>query len=134
MRLALLFNLLGTGLLYLSFQATSSTVKIVSTADGKSAMCMGHFAVFVASARGTEIGTGCPDWENGKSIALVTVERPALIYLGFGVLTLGFLLQFLSVPSSRTLAQMRADVKAEEKRQKLAKHLSDLKSNDRPKI
>jgi hypothetical protein len=107
---ALLLNLLGAALLYLSFQATSSTVKIISLPDGTSAMCMGDTALFVGKADRFIIGTGCPDAKNSKPIALVTVEKPALIYLGFALLTFGFLIQLLAVPSPKSLAQMRAEL------------------------
>jgi len=58
-----------------------------------------------------------------------SVEKPALIYVGFALLTLGFLIQLLSVPSPKSLAQMRADVKAAEKQQKLARKLAAVKTN-----
>jgi len=45
------------------------------------------------------------------------------------LLTLGFLIQLLSVPSPKSLAQMRADVKAAEKQQKLARKLAAVKTN-----
>lgn len=133
MRSALFLNLLGTGLLYLSFQATSSTVKIITQPNGTTAMCVGSTALFEGRAGAFVIGTGCPDWTNARPIAIVTVEKPALIYLGFALLTLGFLIQLLSVPSPKTLAQMRADVKAAEREQKLAKRLAALKDDSPPK-
>jgi hypothetical protein len=135
MRAALFLNLLGTGLLYLSFQATSSTVKIITTPEGITAMCLGGVALFEGTgpSHGFIIGTMCPDSPDARPIAIVTVEKPALIYIGFGLLTLGFLTQLMSVPSPKTLAQMRADVKAAEKAQKLAKKLANLKSDNPPK-
>jgi hypothetical protein len=133
MRIALFLNLLGTVLLYLSFQATSSTVKIVRTTDGRTALCMGEIGVFANKGNVVEFGLGCPDPTNARPIAIVTVEKPALIYIGFALLTLGFLTQLLSVPSPKTLAQMRADVKAAEKTQKLAKRLASIKPEHPPK-
>lgn len=47
MRFALLLNLLGTVLLFLSFQATSSNLKIVRTADGRTALCIDQQALLV---------------------------------------------------------------------------------------
>lgn len=81
-------------------------------------MCIGSTAIFEGKADSFIIGIGCPDW-NSKPIALVTVEKPALIYLGFGFLTFGFLMQLLSVPSPKSLAQMRAEIKAARKLEKL---------------
>jgi hypothetical protein len=133
MRIALFLILAGTALLYLSFQATSSTVKIITQPNGTTAMCMGSTALFEGRAGSFIMGTGCPDWKDAKPIALVTVEKPVLVYLGFALLTFGFLIQLLSVPSPKSLAQMRADVKAAEKEQKLAKRLAALKSNPPPK-
>jgi hypothetical protein len=127
MRFSLLFNLTGTVLLYLSFQATSSTVKIVSAPNGASALCMGSMALFEGKGGSFVIGTGCPDWPNAKPIALVTVEKPLLIYVGFGLLTFGFLMQLLSKPSEKSLAQMRAELKAARKLEKHKNHPTQSK-------
>jgi hypothetical protein len=79
------------------------------------------------------IGAGtCTPSKDSKPIALVTVERPILIYLGFTILLSGFLIQLLSIPSPKSLAQMRAEIKAIEREQKLAKKLASLKTNHPP--
>ena len=96
-------------------------------------MCIGETGLFAGKGSSFLIGLQCPDWKDAKPIALVTIEKPALIYLGFGLLTLGFLIQLLSVPSPKSLAQMRAEVKAAEKEQKLAKKLAAIKNNSPPK-
>lgn len=134
MRLALIFNLLGTALLYLSFQATSSTVKIMTDSRGFTAICMNQTAVIVTGLNGSALFGGgfCKPGPESKPIALVTIERPLLIYTGFAILLAGFLIQLLAIPSPKSLAQMRAEVKAEEKRQKLAKRLAASQSNDHP--
>lgn len=119
MRIALFSNLLGTVLLFISFQATASKVKIISTPDGKTAMCLDQTGIFVGMGHEFTIGTGCPDWENARPIAVVIVERPTLITFGFALLSLGFLLQVLSIPSPRTIAQIRAELKAAKLEQKL---------------
>jgi hypothetical protein len=80
---------------------------------------MGSTALFEGKANSFVIGTGCPDWQNAKPIALVTVERPTLIYVGFALLVFGFLLQLLAVPSPKSLAEMRAELKAAQKLEKL---------------
>lgn len=134
MRLALILNLAGTALLYLSFQATSSTVKIITDPQGDTAICMNGNTV-IESSPGGAVGIGapgCPQLPNAKPIALVTVEKPFFIYLGFAILLLGFLLQLLSIPSPKTLGQMRAEVKQAEKQEKLARKLEQLKSHHDP--
>ncbi len=121
MRFALLLNLLGSALLFLSFQATSSKVKIVTTSDGRTAMCMDHTALFVAQGSGFIIGTGCPEMENSRPVAVVTIERPFLVTLGFTLITLGFLLQYLAVPTPKTTAQIRRELKEAQKAENQAK-------------
>ena len=74
------------------------------------------------------VGTGCPDWQDAKPIALVTVEKPSLIYFGFAILTFGFLLQLLSVASRKSIADMRHDLKEAIQREKLQKKI-DQHSN-----
>lgn len=95
-------------------------------------MCVGDTALFAGKGHTFMIGTACPDWPDARPIAIVTVEKPSLIYIGFALLTLGFLMQLLSVPSPKTLAQMRADIKAAEQQAKLAKKLASLRSNHPP--
>lgn len=122
-RFALVLNLAGTALLYLSFQATSSTVKIVSQTDGTSALCLGGTALFEGKGGDFTIGTGCPDWPNAKPIALVTVEKPSLIYVGFTILMSGFLLQLIGIASPKSIRQMRAELKEALQQEKLRKKI-----------
>ena len=118
---ALILNLAGTALLFYSFQATSSnfrivTVKSQSVLGGaeKSALCVYGASMITMSANGPwSIGGGaCPDWEHARAAAVVNIEHPMFEGLGFIALLAGFLLQYLSVPQPRTIAQIRAELKA----------------------
>lgn len=123
MRFALLLNLVGTVMLFLSFQATSSKIKIISTPDGNTALCVSGWAIFVANEKYATFSSPCPEWQNARSVAVVNIEKPILVTVGFSILTMGFLLQFLSIPSPKTVAQMRKDLKDVERAEKLRKRI-----------
>jgi hypothetical protein len=116
-RFALLCNLTGAVLLFLSFQATSSSVKILSSnrsGDLSIAVCINGRAIMGSFPDGRWfMGAGaCSDNPAlARSVAVVSVERPAFVTIGFILTTIGFLLQYLAVPSPKTIAQMRADIK-----------------------
>lgn len=113
-RFALLCNLFGTVLLFLSFQATSSNFKLITTSDERSALCVNGRGIVISDANGGfTIGASiCPEWEHARAVAVVNIERPIFVTIGFAFATFGFLLQFLSIPSPKTIAQIRADLKA----------------------
>ena len=114
MRVALFLNLFGSVMLFLSFQATSSNIKIVHTKDGRTALCVEGRGLIVSDPfqNGVAIGTSCPDWKQARPAAVVNVEKPFLVTIGFILLTLGFFLQFMSIPSVRTISQIRKELKA----------------------
>ena len=121
MRFALLCNLLGTVLLFLSFQATSSNLVLKRAPDGSTAVCIGRLGLFVVRPGETGMGIAgaCPAWPNARPTAVVNIEKPYMVTLGFILTSLGFLLQVLAIPSPKTIAQMRADLKAAKMQQRL---------------
>jgi hypothetical protein len=99
MRFALFCNLLGAAFLFLSFQATSSNVRIM-TQPGKdtTAFCAYETTIIMHGSQFV-IGGLCPTWPNVKPIALVSIEYPKLVTAGFVLTLLGFMLQWFSFPS-----------------------------------
>jgi uncharacterized membrane protein len=53
----------------------------------------------------------CPE-QVSKSLGLVVFERPWLVTLGFTLITLGFIIQFLAIADPKTVDQLRAELKA----------------------
>jgi hypothetical protein len=79
------------------------------------ALCVNNYTIIETdSLRGIVMGTGgCQDWEHAKPAAVVNIEHPFFEGLGFTMLLAGFLLQCLSVPQPKTIAQMRAELKTD---------------------
>jgi len=71
--------------------------------------------------QGFGLAGGCPKWPNSRPTAVVNVEKPYLITIGFLAIVAGFLLQFLSVPSAKTISQIRAELKAAKLEEKLSR-------------
>jgi len=130
-RFALLLNLLGTILLTLSFQATSSNIRIISGPDGKSLICIGEAAISDIG-HGLGIGIPCPNSPTARPIAIVTVEKPTLLYLGFFIFAIGFLIQLIGTASPKSIEQMRAELKEALQQEKLRRRMERL-SNQSPK-
>ena len=107
-RIALICNLAGTMLLFLSFQATSSNFKLITTSDGRSALCVNNYALLEVGPKNTFVigQANCPEWEHARPAAVVNIERPIFVTIGFALTSLGFFLQFLSIPSPKTIAQI----------------------------
>jgi hypothetical protein len=118
---ALFLNLVGTALLFYSFQATSSDFRLVSAIQHsviagdlhEYALCVNNYTLVVTNGQnGVGFGVrGCPDWNNSRSVAVVNIEHPTFEGLGFAILLSGFFLQYLAVPQPRTIAQMRKELK-----------------------
>jgi uncharacterized membrane protein len=99
-RIALLCNLLGAVLLFLSFQAESSDIKVVTTREGDVALCVNDRLLVKSQAYGgVTVGTvSCPEVENGKPAAIVNFDMPLLVDAGFFLIFIVFILQFLGIP------------------------------------
>jgi hypothetical protein len=130
-RFALLLNLAGTALLFYSFQATSSDFRLVTARTPKGvfsqeefvryALCVNNFALIETdSANGVRIGRrGCPDWEHSRPAAVVNIEHPFFVGMGFVTLMAGFLIQYLSVPQPKTIADLRRELKLLKAKEKI---------------
>ena len=113
-RFALFLNLLGTVLLFASFQATSSDFRLVTTKDHRYALCVDKSALIVKGENGFGIGEqSCPEWDNARPAAVVNFERPWMVKTGLILTILGFLMQFLAIPGPKSLSQMREDIRVE---------------------
>jgi hypothetical protein len=120
-RVALAANLVGTVMLFYSFQATSSRFRLVttkiSTATGEkeehSALCIYETNMLSTSNKGGwQIGGGpCPGWEHSKAAAVINIEQPWLAAFGFILSFMGFAIQFAAVPSTKTERQLRLEIK-----------------------
>jgi hypothetical protein len=113
MRFALLCNFVGAVLLFLSFQAASSNFRLVTDKRGDSALCV-QDRVLVQSLvnGGIRIGSiRCPQFEDAKPVAVVTIELPWMAYSGFILTLFGFVLQFFAFPGPKSVAAMRAELR-----------------------
>jgi len=118
---ALALNLLGSALPFVLFQATSSDVKIVATIDHRTALCVAGRAMIVTSPGGSGVSIGmpaCPDWENARPAAVINVEYPFFVTLGFLMLISGFVIQYFAVPDPHTIDRLRSEPKAWRKTRK----------------
>ena len=107
-------NLLGTFLLFFSFQATSTDFLLVITKDNRSALCVGSNAMFVMTPTGgLGIGTRCPDPKSGKPTAIVNTDQPVLATLGLSCIILGFFMQLFSIekPSARAIKRLQKTIR-----------------------
>jgi hypothetical protein len=91
-------------------------------------MCIDHVGLFTVypGMRGMEVGVPCPQWPDARPTAVVNVERPFFVTLGFSFTTLGFLLQILSIPSPKTIAQMQAEVRIAKKQIRIKEEQAKL--------
>jgi hypothetical protein len=118
-RVGLALNLIGAISLFYAFQATSSDFKLVTTKDGRYALCADKTALVIKETNGFGIGIKtCPEWDDGKPAAVVNVEKPWLVTFGFISTFLGFLLQFFTIPSDQTAIEMQKELKLLKKTRK----------------
>ena len=143
---ALFLNLVGTALLFYSFQATSSDIRLVTApidpnqrripatvvaggpgnlGDKQYALCVNNYTLLSSdAASGVRFGVrGCPSWQNAKPAAVVNIEHPTFEGLGFFLLMFGFALQYFAVPKAATIAYYRTEIKKAQLQEKLKKKL-----------
>jgi hypothetical protein len=113
MRFALFCNLVGAVFLFLSFQAASSNFRLVTDKWGDSALCVKDRVLVQAMVNGGfKVGSmACPQFEDAKPVAVVTIELPWLAYLGFILTLIGFVLQFFAFPGPKSIAAMREELR-----------------------
>jgi hypothetical protein len=91
-------NLLGALLVFLSFQATSTNLLLITSADQQlAAFCVGGRAAFLMRGPAVGLGVTCPTGPNIKPTAIVNTDSPFLEYIGWGLLGLGFFTQLFSL-------------------------------------
>jgi hypothetical protein len=123
-KFALATNLLGTLLLFYSFQATSSSFRLINRPNGPFGqsyeICVGDFTLLTTDGRGS-VGLGhkgCPIAANDRPAAVVNIEKPEFVTLGFLLIVAGFIVQFFAVPEPVSIAELRKQVKALKKLQR----------------
>jgi hypothetical protein len=100
--LALVANILGTAALFYSFQATSSAFRFIKRDLGNSQyeyrICADEKTLSQVDTMGnTRMSFGpCPLALDPRSAAIVTIEHQSFVSLGFGLLGLGFVIQFFT--------------------------------------
>jgi hypothetical protein len=100
MRFALFCNLLGTLLIFLSFQAMSSNVKLLSS-NNTTAVCAYGEALMITSNSNVAVGGHCPDLPQARASTLLSVDHPRTAILGFSLMLLGFFLQWFALPIAK---------------------------------
>jgi hypothetical protein len=136
---ALVLNLVGTGVLFYSFQATSSDFRLVTAplqrgqrlpiaavvagsggnlGDRQYALCVNNYTLLSSDvASGIRLAyRGCPSWQDAKPAAVVSIEHPRFEGLGFFLLILGFGLQYFAVPQPATIAYLHNELKRQSSR------------------
>ena len=108
-RCSAVLNFVGSLLVFLSFQATSTRLVLVTSEDKNdktAAFCIGDTAVFGLSpdGHGMDMGYTCPQKENMKPAAVVSTESPRIAKFGWLLLLVGFLGQVFSIEPSRLTA------------------------------
>jgi hypothetical protein len=116
-RASAFLNLVGSLLVFLSFQPTSTRLLLVTSKDVNNktvAFCIGDRAVFgLAADGGTQIGYACPQTENMKPTVVANGDAPWMAKFGWFLLLVGFVLQVFSIePSKLTSEDLRVLRKA----------------------
>jgi len=94
-----------------SFQATSTSLILVTEKNGAMSFCVGNNAMFTAipgPGHGLQMGHECPQGIDAKPAAIVNTDSPIEATLGWLLLLLGFVLQVFSIePSKLTSEDLR---------------------------
>ena len=98
-RLSAALNLLGSLLVFASFQATSTRLLLVIGNNKEVAFCIGDRALFGLSpdGMGLRMGYGCPKGDTVRPAAVVNTDAPWMAISGWIMLAVGFGLQFFSI-------------------------------------
>lgn len=112
-------NLVGALLLFYSFQATSSSFRLIkrpaNSVVGSSPeydMCVGDYTLLSTQGDDVTLGQhGCPTTADDRRAAVVNTEHPLFVTIGFLFLVGGFIVEFFAVPEPRTIAQLRQEIK-----------------------
>ena len=120
-RLALALNLTGTLLLFLSFQATSSSFRLIKRhvsehfkGEIEYSICVEDYTLLSTSGHGGLFmggAQGCPIAQDDRRAAVVNTEHPLFITTGFSLIVIGFIIQFFAVPEPKTVAELRYQIK-----------------------
>jgi hypothetical protein len=98
--MAAVLNIAGAGLLYWSFQATSTDLLLV-TGSQMNGFCVAGHVMFAMAPDGKGLlmggGVDCPEGPAAKRTAVVNTEHPSFNSLGWFLIILGFVLQLLSL-------------------------------------
>jgi hypothetical protein len=121
-------NLSGTLVLFFSFQATSSSFRLIRRpisdvgvlrGEYDYEICVQDFTLLSTDKRGIMLGhQGCPTAEDDRPAAVVNTEHPNLITAGFLMTFAGFIIQFFAVPEQQSIAQLRQEIKRLQIREK----------------
>lgn len=140
-RIALCLNLVGTILLALSFQATSSDFRMVTASDvyvkdnapgvfvhyvNVHAICSLNDTIIMegtpypkSNGKNIVLSTQQPCPDRSHSVAIVNTEHPRFLFIGLILSAVGFFMQFLAVPRRKTIPEINGELRALRKEKKL---------------
>ena len=102
-RWSAVLSFVGSVVVFLSFQATSTSLLLVKGTDKTTSFCVGDVAMLKLSAdgKGLSMATKCPLAEDSRPTAVVSTDLPWLSNLGWFILTVGFFMQIFSIEPPR---------------------------------
>jgi hypothetical protein len=97
----------------------------VVTFNDRTALCIYGQTMIMTGKNGMQMfgQEPCPDGPTTKAFAVVNIEHPIFVWVGFLSLFLGFVIQVFAVPRPQTEAMMRAELKLLKAQQGQAKPL-----------